>query len=82
MDTLLRLPIHGWVSGRWSKPTMKEKNMKIMNTKTSLLGLFFLFVFNTSSNAQSSTTLTPDEAKAKQAYALGATAYIWYTPAK
>jgi hypothetical protein len=51
-----------------------------MKSKTSLLGLLFLFAISISSNAQNTNTLTTEQAKAKQAYALGATAYIWGYP--
>ncbi len=49
-----------------------------MKTKISIL--FMLLLFSMGLVAQDSPTITADQAKAKQAYSLGVTAYLWGYP--
>ena len=52
--------------------------MRLFRLSTFTLVLSTLVMFTSSASAQQ--TLTPDQAKAKQAYALGVQAYIWGYP--
>ena len=52
--------------------------MKLVRLSTFTLAISALLMFGSSASAQQ--TLTPDQAKAKQAYALGVQAYIWGYP--
>ena len=55
--------------------------MKIfMRTAAALLAVLVFGLTTTASAQKEKTSLTPDEAKSQQAYALGIQAYIWGYP--
>ncbi len=54
--------------------------MKITKTNTVLLIALMMGLAATASAQKDKPTLSPDEAKAQQAYALGVQAYIWGYP--